>query len=132
MSVRRGRRTGGRRPAGRGALERLWAPWRVAYLDRAGEPAECLFCRVAGARDDRRHLVLARRPHAFLMLNRFPYTGGHLMVAVAAHRGRFAGLSAAGRGRSLDFTRTGIGRVSSPCGGVRRSRRWRRRPRRRC
>ena len=104
MSVRRGRRTGGRRPAGRGALERLWAPWRVAYLDRAGEPAECLFCRVAGARDDRRHLVLARRPHAFLMLNRFPYTGGHLMVAVTAHRGRFAGLSAAERADLLELT----------------------------
>jgi ATP adenylyltransferase len=99
MSVRR------RKPAaGRGALERLWAPWRVAYLGRAHEPAECLFCRVAAGRDDRAHLVLARRPHAFLMLNRYPYTGGHLMVAVAAHRAGFARLSAAERADLLELT----------------------------
>jgi ATP adenylyltransferase len=77
------------------ALERLWAPWRMAYIGRANESSECLFCRVARARagDDRRLLVLARRPHAYLMLNRYPYTGGHLMVAVGEHRARFARLT---------------------------------------
>jgi len=88
-----------RRPASagsraRGALERLWAPWRMAYIGRAQEPAECLFCRVAREGGDREMLVLARRPHAFLMLNRYPYTGGHMMVAVNGHRGRFARLTA--------------------------------------
>ena len=48
--------------------------------------------------------MLARRPHAFLMLNRYPYTGGHLMVAVAAHRARFARLSAAERADLLELT----------------------------
>jgi ATP adenylyltransferase len=64
------------------------------YIGRANEPAECLFCRVARSRADREMLVLARRPHAFLMLNRYPYTGGHLMAAVSGHRGRFARLTA--------------------------------------
>jgi ATP adenylyltransferase len=100
MSVGRG----GPAAAGRGALERLWAPWRVAYLGRAHEPGECLFCRVAAGRADRAHLVLARRPHAFLMLNRYPYTGGHLMVAVTAHRAHFAGLTAAERTDLLELT----------------------------
>ena len=95
---------GGTPAGGRGALERLWAPWRVAYLGRAHGPQECLFCRVAAGRADRAHLVLARRPHAFLMLNRYPYTGGHLMVAVAAHRARFAALSAAERADLLELT----------------------------
>lgn len=75
-------------------LERLWAPWRMPYLRAAASPAGCLFCAVRDARDDRRHLVLARRPHALLMLNRFPYAAGHLMVAVARHAGAFAELSA--------------------------------------
>lgn len=87
----------------RGALERLWAPWRMAYIGRAHEPAECLFCRVARGRADRALLVLARRPHAFLMLNRFPYTGGHLMVAVHEHRARFARLTAEERADLLEL-----------------------------
>jgi len=99
MSTRRGKPAGGR-----GALERLWAPWRVAYLGRAQGPEECLFCRVAAGRADRAHLVLARRPHAFLMLNRYPYTGGHLMVAVRAHRAHFAQLTAAERADLLELT----------------------------
>jgi ATP adenylyltransferase len=87
----------------RGALERLWAPWRMAYIGRAQEPDECLFCRVASARGDRELLVLARRPRAFLMLNRYPYTGGHMMVAVSGHRARFARLTAAERADLLEL-----------------------------
>jgi ATP adenylyltransferase len=82
-----------------GALERLWAPWRLAYVDKAaagkagkkgkarkgGSEAGCLFCRVGRSRKDRENLLLARRENAFLMLNRFPYNSGHLMVAVARH-----------------------------------------------
>jgi ATP adenylyltransferase len=91
--------------AARGALERLWAPWRMAYVGRSHAPAECLFCRVARARAaaDRELLVLARRPHAFLMLNRYPYTGGHLMVAVSGHRARFARLTAEERADLLEL-----------------------------
>jgi ATP adenylyltransferase len=92
-----------RAPSPRGALERLWAPWRASYIARASEPSECLFCQVARARSDRALLVLARRPHAFLMLNRYPYTSGHLMVAVREHRARFAGLTAGQRSDLLDL-----------------------------
>jgi ATP adenylyltransferase len=64
-------------------------------IRRAGRGAStsCLFCRAARTRQDREHLVLARRPHAFLMLNRFPYSPGHLMVAVARHAARFERLN---------------------------------------
>jgi ATP adenylyltransferase len=87
----------------RGGLERLWAPWRMAFIGRAHRPAECLFCRVARTRADRAHLVLARRPHAFLMLNRYPYTGGHLMAAVTGHRARFTRLTAQERADLLEL-----------------------------
>src|SRR5882672_4089564 len=54
---------------------------------------ECLFCRVAASRNERENLVLTRRPHALLMLNRYPYNPAHLMVAVVRHVPRFAELS---------------------------------------
>jgi len=87
----------------RRGLERLWAPWRMVYVSGADEPAGCLFCAVARSRDDRANLVLARRPGAFLMLNRFPYTAGHLMVAVRGHRARFGRLTAVERADLLDL-----------------------------
>ena len=84
--------------------ERLWAPWRMRYVGTAPEERGCLFCRVKRSRDDRTHLVLARRPHALLMLNRFPYTPAHLMVAVGRHVPAFANLTGAERGDLLDLT----------------------------
>src|SRR5262249_44680851 len=59
--------------------------------------------RVGRARDDRADLVLARRPEAMLMLNRYPYTSGHLMVAVRRHAARFADLTDAERSDLVDL-----------------------------
>src|SRR5262249_28026032 len=96
----------------RAMSERLWAPWRMRWIEaassagkkpRGNSPATCLFCRVARARDDRADLVLARRPEALLMLNRYPYTSGHLMAAVRRHAARFVDLAAAERGDLLDL-----------------------------
>jgi ATP adenylyltransferase len=78
-------------------VQRLWSPWRMQYIRTASEPQGCLFCRVAAARDDRANLVLARSGHALLMLNRYPYNPGHLMVAVKRHVASIAGLKDAER-----------------------------------
>ena len=72
---------------------RLWAPWRMTWLRRADAPQGCLFCRVGSAKADRRDLVITRRPHAMLMLNRYPYASAHLMVAVTRHAAQFRDLS---------------------------------------
>jgi ATP adenylyltransferase len=66
-------------------------------------PAACLFCSVRETRNDRAHLVLARRPLAYLMLNRFPYAPAHLMVALARHAGDLADLTAAERDALFDL-----------------------------
>ena len=89
-------------PRGPG-VDRLWAPWRMTYIARGSASRGCLFCRAARRGGDRTHLVLARRPHAFLMLNRFPYNPGHLMVAVARHAARFEQLRTAERADLLDL-----------------------------
>jgi ATP adenylyltransferase len=85
-------------------LDRLWSPWRMGYVATASKPSGCLFCAVAKGRDDRAHLVLARRPHGVLMLNRFPYNPAHLMVAVRRHVGRFHALTGQERIDLLDLT----------------------------
>ena len=60
-------------------METLWAPWRVEYFEK--EPRDRDFLTTAGrTSDDPEHLVITRRKNAFLMMNRYPYTVGHLMV----------------------------------------------------
>jgi ATP adenylyltransferase len=75
----------------------------MTYIRRVHEPAGCLFCRVGRARADRRDLVLARTPHALLMLNRYPYNPAHLMVAVRRHAAQFNELTADERVELLDL-----------------------------
>jgi ATP adenylyltransferase len=83
----------------------LWAPWRMSWIESAGGKGtkQCLFCRVARTSADRRDLVLARRPHALLLLNRYPYASGHLMVAVTRHAAQFRDLDAAERADLLEL-----------------------------
>src|SRR5205807_10478367 len=60
-------------------LETLWAPWRVEYFEK--EPRDLNFLsEAAQANDDAAHLVITRRKNAFLMMNRYPYSVGHLMA----------------------------------------------------
>lgn len=84
-------------------VDHLWAPWRMTYIAKADKVRGCLFCHAGRRRDDRSQLVLARRPHAFLMLNRFPYNPGHLMVAVTRHAARFGQLSSDERADLFDL-----------------------------
>ncbi len=58
----------------------LWAPWRLEYIASADEQEGCVFC-VAQAGDDEASLVVHRGRRAFVLLNKFPYSSGHLMVA---------------------------------------------------
>ncbi len=68
-------------------MNRIWAPWRKRYVSGEKKTRGCLFCRVvrAPARKDKTHLLLHRTPHSFLMLNRYPYNNGHLMIVPHRH-----------------------------------------------
>lgn len=70
----------------------LWAPWRLEYVQAADEQPGCVFCR---ALEDDGELLVRRGAHAFVLLNRFPYASGHLMVAPLRHVGELAELGAA-------------------------------------
>ncbi len=70
----------------------IWAPWRLEYVSAADEQEGCLFCSSA-ARDDEDALVAHRGKRAFVLLNKFPYASGHVMVAPYRHVAEFGGLT---------------------------------------
>ena len=69
---------------------RIWAPWRLAYVKDASKDIEeeCIFCAKPAQDDDEANLIVHRGERSFVILNLFPYTNGHLMVAPYAHLGR--------------------------------------------
>jgi ATP adenylyltransferase len=71
----------------------LFAPWRYEYLV-SEKPVGCIFCEAAASPDDDASLVVYRGRRVFALLNRFPYTNGHVMVAPVTHEAWFSDSSA--------------------------------------
>jgi ATP adenylyltransferase len=71
-------------------MQTLFTPWRYPYLTapKGDAPVACIFCVAATSDDVRETLTLLRTDEAVVMLNRYPYTNGHLMVAPVAHEAR--------------------------------------------
>jgi len=75
-------------------MDQLWAPWRLAYVaapkdkDRPPEDEDCFLCRGVMGADDRANLLAHRSAFSIVVLNRFPYNNGHLLVAPIAHKSR--------------------------------------------
>jgi ATP adenylyltransferase len=65
------------------------APWRADYVRRSSGQKGCIFCDALASGDDRAAAVLLRGRHNFVLLNRFPYTPGHLMIAPKRHLADF-------------------------------------------
>ncbi|HLJ56184.1 MAG TPA: HIT domain-containing protein [Chthonomonadaceae bacterium] len=65
--------------------EQLWAPWRLQYIESADKAEGCIFCAFPAAGRDAEHLIVHRADHAFIILNAFPYSNGHLMVVPFKH-----------------------------------------------
>jgi ATP adenylyltransferase len=69
------------------ATHRIWAPWRLAYVKDASKDVEqaCIFCAKPGEGTDRENLIVHRGERCFVILNLYPYTNGHLMIAPFEH-----------------------------------------------
>ncbi|TVM15656.1 HIT family hydrolase [Oceanidesulfovibrio indonesiensis] len=65
-------------------MENLWAPWRIDYI-LGPKPDECVFCLPDHTDEDRERLVLYRGENNFVIMNKFPYNNGHLMVTPYRH-----------------------------------------------
>lgn len=76
-------------------MERIWSPWRNAYVSAASKEPGCVMCLALSAADADDSLVVHRAEHNFVVMNLYPYGSGHLMVAPKRHVGSLAAATAA-------------------------------------
>ncbi|GAA1386060.1 HIT family protein [Catellatospora chokoriensis] len=87
-------------------LERLWTPWRMAYVSGGPKPTECPFCVAPVSDPD--GLVVARGAAVYAVLNRFPYNPGHLLICPYRHIDDYPELDAAETAELAEFTKTAM------------------------
>jgi len=73
-------------------MDYLWTPWRYRYVAEAKNISGCVFCDVAAANRDEEMLIVLRGVKNYVILNRYPYTSGHVMIVPYAHTADFSGL----------------------------------------
>jgi len=76
-------------------MDRLWAPWRLSYVASAKPAAgnePCFICHGLAETEDRRNLIVLRTAKSVVLLNRYPYNNGHLLIAPQAHKSRLHNL----------------------------------------
>ncbi len=77
-------------------MDQLWAPWRLAYVATAKPPTSgdaCFICQGLAQSDDRQNLIVLRNPVSVVVLNRYQYNNGHLLIAPRAHKASLAELN---------------------------------------
>ncbi|MFH1943236.1 MAG: HIT domain-containing protein [bacterium] len=89
----------------RGQVEILWAPWRIEYIENAEKNEGCVFCSLSSQSDDRKNLIVHRGAWGFVIMNRYPYNNGHLMVVPFQHTPEMASLSDDEKIELFDFLR---------------------------
>jgi ATP adenylyltransferase len=97
-------------------LELLWAPWRLGYVVQESQSPrpDCFICHGLREQDDRTHLIALRTPLAVVVLNKFPYNNGHLLIAPQAHKARLDELTT---DEILDVQQT-LTRLIGVCDGL--------------
>lgn len=75
-------------------MDYLWTPWRYRYIADASKDEGCIFCEALALGDDARSLIILRAERNFVILNRYPYTSGHVMIVPYAHVAELAAADA--------------------------------------
>jgi ATP adenylyltransferase len=97
-------------------MDNLWAPWRLSYV-AAARPLEgedpCFICRGLAEQNDRANLIAFRGERSVVVLNRFPYNNGHLLIAPNAHKATLDELDAAEILETMDTLRRMMRRLDA-------------------
>ena len=88
-------------------MDYLWAPWRYSYIAQVNKDSqiECIFCDALRRNDDAATLIVYRGAKGFVILNRYPYTSGHVMIVPYAHVAELALCDAATLGEMMEMAR---------------------------
>lgn len=84
-------------------MKHLWSPWRMEYIESSKE-TECVFCLAQGREDNAENLIAFRGKRAYVILNRYPYTSGHLMVVPFDHKPNLEELDPETRAEMMELT----------------------------
>jgi ATP adenylyltransferase len=85
-------------------MHHIWSPWRMEYIENHGKEKDCVFCRALGLPDGPENLIAHRGEHAFVILNRYPYTSGHVMVVPVSHQPDLEKLDPRARAEMMELT----------------------------
>jgi len=84
-------------------MKHLWASWRMKYIQNDSKESGCVFCNALAANDGIDNLIVTRGACAFVILNKFPYTSGHLMIAPLQHKASLEELDSATRAEMMEL-----------------------------
>jgi ATP adenylyltransferase len=93
------------------ANHRIWAPWRLRYVSNARKQDDCVFCVKPEEGDDREALIVHRGERCYVILNLYPYTSGHLMVAPFEHVGGLQDIEPSVTAEMMDLAQQAIRRM---------------------
>jgi ATP adenylyltransferase len=82
----------------------LWSPWRMEYIENNTKEEGCIFCIAQAKEDSAENLIAQRRERAYVILNRYPYTSGHLMVVPFEHKATLEELDPLTRAEMMELT----------------------------
>ncbi|MCS7010501.1 MAG: HIT domain-containing protein [Anaerolineales bacterium] len=82
-------------------IKRLWTPWRMPFLQ--AKQQSCVFCQVLQRQEDEQDLIIWRAEHTYVMLNRYPYNTGHLLIIARLHLPSFEDLTPVCRAEMMEL-----------------------------
>jgi ATP adenylyltransferase len=94
-------------------MDHIWSPWRMKYIGRQKAPRGCIFCNALGKVDGVENLIVMRGKLSFVILNRYPYTSGHLMVVPFTHASTMDELDDASLSEVMCLIRQAIAAINS-------------------
>lgn len=89
-------------------MKQLWSPWRMPYIEREKENAGCIFCHAVAQNNDIENLIICRGEHVFVILNRYPYTNGHMMIVPYTHAAALDTLALQVQHELIQFTSNAV------------------------
>lgn len=83
--------------------KRLWASWRMKYIQNGPHQSGCVFCNAMAEQDGEENLIIMRGKQAFVILNKYPYTSGHLMITSTEHKASLVDITPAARTEMMEL-----------------------------